>query len=57
MKIELYNLLGVKLYTETLNDFSGVQEKEIDLSNFAKGIYFMQVRFGDKVIVRKVIYQ
>lgn len=44
--IELYNSIGQRLELYTLNNTSSV----IDLENFPKGIYFLQIKNIDKII-------
>ena len=52
--IEILNFSGkpVKQYSEvSRNDF------QIDISDFAKGIYFVKIQAGEKVYLEKVVYR
>lgn len=48
---------GKVIFSEKLKAFSGVYEKEIDLSSQAKGIYFLTVKQGKQSAVRKLLIQ
>jgi len=43
--IEVYNIVGSKLMTETLNSNKNA---ELDLRNFDKGMYFLKITFANK---------
>jgi poly(3-hydroxybutyrate) depolymerase len=51
--IEIYNMLGVQIYT--LSNLSQETSKEIDLSNFPKGIYFAKIYDGNKNHTEKIV--
>ena len=54
--LKVYDILGKEITTlinEKLNP--GVYEVEFDGSNFASGVYFYQLRYGDFVQMRKMI--
>lgn len=40
-EIEIYNLLGIKLYSEIINQGN---EKVLDMSNFESGVYLVKIR-------------
>ncbi|MCB9233451.1 MAG: T9SS type A sorting domain-containing protein [Bacteroidia bacterium] len=48
---------GVEIYREEFNSQSGKYKKEIDLSGYAGGIYFLSVTQGDKQVVKKIVLQ
>ncbi len=50
--ISLHNTLGQELYTKTL---IFPQNTQINLPNFAKGIYFLKVQIGEGVMVERVV--
>ncbi len=54
LKISLMNISGQVIYSETLNA-NGAFRKQIDLSGYANGIYYLQAITNDEVINRKVI--
>jgi len=45
------------LINEELEQFVGEYTKQIDLSNNAKGIYFLEIETSDTVINKKLILQ
>ncbi|MBC7862926.1 MAG: T9SS type A sorting domain-containing protein, partial [Bacteroidia bacterium] len=47
VEIRIMNTLGLVVYSEKLEDFSGVYNKKINLENFAAGIYFADILRGD----------
>jgi hypothetical protein len=51
------NLLGEQLISEDLKQFIGEYTKQIDLTNKAKGIYFLEIETDDGVINKKLILQ
>ncbi|MBI4947364.1 MAG: T9SS type A sorting domain-containing protein [Bacteroidetes bacterium] len=53
--IELSNVLGQLMYSETLTNFSGKYTKHFDMKKYGEGIYFMSVRSKDSQMTRKVI--
>lgn len=52
--IEIYNVLGEKVRSSSGN---GSKKTEIDLSNQSKGIYFVQIKSGDKIYSQKVVIE
>lgn len=52
--IEIYNVMGEKIYTEKIN---GENKKEIYVKNISVGIYFVKVREGEKEFVEKLVIQ
>lgn len=56
IRIRIFNPAGRTVYTEQLTDFNGVYDKEIDLTDQAKGFYFLQItQNGDGMAKRLVI--
>ncbi|MBT8196835.1 MAG: PDZ domain-containing protein [Bacteroidia bacterium] len=55
--LRVINLQGVEVFSETLNNFSGVYQREVDLKNEAKGTYFIQLSRGDQASTKKLIIQ
>jgi hypothetical protein len=53
--IEIYNVLGEKTYASS--NFKQETSKEIDLYNFLKGIYFVQIYDGKKIYTEKIVIQ
>ena len=46
--VSLYDMTGKLLR-------SNVTDKQIDLRNLSKGIYFLQINHGDKIYNKKII--
>ncbi len=54
--IHLYDLSGKSLYNETINEGDQQRyEKSLDLSDYASGIYLLQLVDNERVITKKVI--
>ena len=57
LTVNILNMTGQKLFSETYSDFSGTFSKQLDLSKFAKGVYFIELRSGDAVETKKIILE
>jgi hypothetical protein len=57
LKVRVLNLIGEELVSDNLEQFIGEYSKQIDLSNNAKGIYFLEIETNDGVINKKLILQ
>ena len=57
LEVRVLNIVGEVVYTENLQQFVGEYTKQIDLSNNAKGIYFLEIETNDGVINKKLILQ
>ena len=55
LNINMVNLAGQVIYSESINNFNGKFKQNISLGNFASGVYFVQMVTDSKVITRKVI--
>jgi len=55
IEIDFYNVLGKKVYSEKLNNFSGSYEKNIDFSRMPEGIYFLKMKTENGSINKKVL--
>ena len=51
------NVIGEELINENLEQFIGEYTKQINLSDNAKGIYFLEIETNDGVINKKIILQ
>ncbi|HPH83786.1 MAG TPA: T9SS type A sorting domain-containing protein [Flavobacteriales bacterium] len=47
-KLEVFTVLGKKIY-------SGKSEKQLDLSGFPEGVYFVSISKGAKIITKKIV--
>jgi len=57
LKIRIINVVGEVIYTEHLEKFTGEYIKRLDLSNNAKGIYFLIAETDNGIINKKLILQ
>ena len=57
LKVRILNIIGEELINEDLQQFIGQYTKQINLSNNAKGIYFLEIETNDGVINKKLILQ
>ena len=55
--ITIYNVTGQAVYKETLNNFMGSYYNELNINDFAQGVYLMQVKSSKGAITRKVVVQ
>lgn len=53
--LELKNTLGQLIYQETLPDFAGNYSKQMDVSQFGKGIYLISLSNSANNIIKKVV--
>ncbi|MCX6234419.1 MAG: T9SS type A sorting domain-containing protein [Bacteroidetes bacterium] len=53
--INIIDSNGKVVYSEELGQFSGKYNKEIDISSFDKGAYFLQITQGEKTCTKKII--
>ena len=57
LRVRVLNVVGEELINEDLQQFVGEYTKQIDLSNNAKGIYFLEIETNDGIINKKLILQ
>lgn len=55
--ISIFNMEGRSVYTESLKDFSGSYDKEIDISAHPKGVYFVKVKQGEHAQLKKIVME
>ena len=51
------DVLGRTVYTETIKNFDGQYNRQLDLSKNPDGIYLLQLKLGQKTIHRKIVLQ
>jgi hypothetical protein len=54
--IELYNTIGNELYSVN-NTKNKITETKLDLSTFAKGVYFIKININNQIINQRIILQ
>jgi len=57
IKLELLSLTGNTLMTEHLKNFKGNYQKSLDVTSFAKGIYFLRLTGDSGITIKKIIVQ
>ena len=57
LRVRIINVIGEELVSENLEQFIGEYTKQINLSDNAKGIYFLEIETNDGVINKKLILQ
>jgi len=57
LKVRILNVIGEVIASEDLQQFIGEYTKQIDLTNNAKGIYFLEIETDNGVINKKLILQ
>ncbi|HXH18213.1 MAG TPA: PDZ domain-containing protein [Chitinophagales bacterium] len=55
--VKIFDVSNKEIYTEPLGKFSGKYDKQIDISENARGIYFLQIVQDNKVLNKKIIIQ
>lgn len=55
--IRVLDLNGEEIYSEKMGMFSGTYNRDFDISNFSKGVYFLQINQGDQAFTKKVVTQ
>lgn len=55
--IKIYNINGTEVYSESLKNFNGTYEKEIDISGEKSGTYFLKVAQGNNIMSRKIVIE
>jgi len=57
LSLKLYHFTGQLLLSEEVGRIIGNYSQQVDLSTYAKGIYYVQIMTGEGVVTRKVVYQ
>ena len=55
LRLRILNIMGEELVCEKLEQFIGEYTKQINLSDNAKGIYFLEIETNDGIINKKLI--
>lgn len=55
--IDIFNMEGKSVYNESLKDFSGSYDKEMDISAHPKGVYFVKVKQGEHAQLKKIVME
>ena len=57
ISIRVLNIVGEVIYEESLDQFVGEYTKQISLSDYSKGIYFLEINNDKGTINKKIILQ
>ncbi|MFT4902874.1 MAG: hypothetical protein ACI84S_000574 [Thalassomonas sp.] len=57
LSIRIFNVLGVEVYIENKDQFIGEFTKKINLDDYGKGIYFLEINSGNLVVKKIIIFQ
>ena len=57
VEVVISDVTGKIIYTNDLGKVSGAQREDVNLSNYAKGMYIIQLKSNDVVVSRKVSVQ
>ena len=55
VRLKVYNVMGEIIYLENLNHKDKIFRKQIDISGFAGGIYYLSLNYNNKTIGKKII--
>ena len=53
--VQLTNVLGHRVYHESIKHFNGNYSRVLDLAGYTQGVYLLYVQLGDRVITKKII--
>ena len=57
MKLRILNILGEEIYIEEKEQYIGEYTKQINLNEYRKGVYFLEIETNYGVINKKLILQ
>ena len=50
-------MIGQTVYEEKLKDFQGEYNQSVDVKQFGKGNYILQIIHGNRAVTRKIIVE
>jgi hypothetical protein len=57
LSIRVVNIMGELVYQENASKFIGEYTKKIDLGDYAKGVYFLEITTDKDLVNRKIVIQ
>jgi membrane-associated protease RseP (regulator of RpoE activity) len=57
LQFSIIDVAGKTVKSETINNFDGFYNKQINIENEAKGVYFIQFQIGNKLSTKKIALQ
>ncbi len=55
LELEMYNMLGQRVYDQSLTDQNGMIYQQIDVSSLSDGIYLLKVNEGNNFYSKKIV--
>lgn len=55
--VQITNILGQVLFEDVRKGFNEEYKRNIDLSNFSRGTYILNIHHGDRVVAKKLIVE
>jgi PKD repeat protein len=55
LRVRIFNVIGVELLSDELEQFKGKYTKEINLKNYDKGFYFLEIKNNNIIINKKLM--
>jgi hypothetical protein len=55
LKIRVLNSLGQTIFNDFKNQFVGEYTKQLNLENYTKGVYLLEIQTGEDIINKKII--
>jgi len=57
LQVRIINSLGDIVFIDNLENYIGQYKKQINLNEYSKGIYFLEIQTNDGIINKKLILQ
>ena len=57
LKVRILNVIGREIVNENLEQFVGEYVKSLNLNEYTKGVYFLEITTNDGIINKKLILQ
>ena len=57
LEIRIFNSIGEIVYMENLENYIGEYNKAINLEEYSKALYFLEITTNDEIINKKLILQ
>lgn len=57
LSVKIFNMLGKEIYSNNIEQFIGEYNKQINLNNYPKSIYLLEIKTNSNIIKRKLVLQ
>ncbi|MBI5219199.1 MAG: T9SS type A sorting domain-containing protein, partial [Bacteroidia bacterium] len=54
-RVEIYNISGSLVFSETEKQNAGTIKLKVELNHFSPGVYFIKLRAGNTIFIRKIV--